>query len=83
MTGSTQILGGPKFGSTQNSGRPRQVNFSVTHDLKSTHVGRSRSSLSRSSVSVDVRLSGKGNSNSHAARPVYLNHLDDEVDSDQ
>ena len=26
---------------------------------------------------VDIRLSGKGDSNSHGARPVYSNHLDD------
>ena len=26
---------------------------------------------------VDTRLHGKGNSNSHGARPVYSNHLDD------
>jgi hypothetical protein len=26
---------------------------------------------------VDVRLPGKGNSNSHDARPVYQNHLDE------
>ena len=26
---------------------------------------------------VDIRLPGKGNSNSHGARPVYQNHLDD------
>ena len=26
---------------------------------------------------VDIRLSGKGNSNSHGAGPVYYNHLDD------
>ena len=32
---------------------------------------------------VDIRLHGKGNSNSHGARPVYENHLDDKVDSDQ
>jgi hypothetical protein len=32
---------------------------------------------------VDSRLPGTGNSNSHGARPVYLNHLDDRVDSDQ
>jgi hypothetical protein len=32
---------------------------------------------------VDRRLPGKKNSNSHGARPVYLNRLDDEVDSDQ
>ena len=32
---------------------------------------------------VDVRPPGKGNSNSHGARPVYLNDLDDQVDSDQ
>jgi hypothetical protein len=25
---------------------------------------------------VDVRLPGKGNANSHGARPVYKNHLD-------
>ena len=31
---------------------------------------------------VDVRPPGKGNSNSHGARPVYYNHLDDSVDSD-
>ena len=30
---------------------------------------------------VDMRLPEKGNSNSHGARPVYFNHLDDEVDS--
>ena len=32
---------------------------------------------------VDIRLPGKGNSNSRGARPVYKNHFDDEVDSDQ
>ena len=32
---------------------------------------------------VDVRLPGKGNSNSHGSRPVHSNHLDDKVDSDQ
>ena len=32
---------------------------------------------------VDIRLPGKGNSNSHGARPVCQNHFDDEVDSDQ
>ena len=32
---------------------------------------------------VDIRLHGKGTSNSHGARPVYQNHLDDQVDSDQ
>ena len=31
---------------------------------------------------VDVSLPGKGNSNSHGARPVYQNHVDDEVASD-
>jgi len=30
-----------------------------------------------------MRLSGKGNSNFHGARPVHENHLDDSVDSDQ
>jgi hypothetical protein len=32
---------------------------------------------------VDITLHGKGNSNSHGARPVYWNRLDDSVDSDQ
>ena len=32
---------------------------------------------------VDIWLLGEGKSNSHGARPVYSNHLDDEVDSDQ
>jgi len=32
---------------------------------------------------VDIMLHGKGNSNSHGARPVYSNHLDEKVDSDQ
>ena len=32
---------------------------------------------------VDIRLSGKGNSNCHRARPVHQSHLDDKVDSDQ
>ena len=32
---------------------------------------------------VDIRLPGKGDSNSHSARPVYLNNLDDTVDLDQ
>ena len=32
---------------------------------------------------VDIRLSGKGNSNSHGAGPVYYNHHGDVVDSDQ
>ena len=31
---------------------------------------------------VDIKLHGKGNSNSNGARPVYQNHLDDKVDSD-
>ena len=31
----------------------------------------------------DKRLSRKGNANSHGARPVYSDHLDDSVDSDQ
>ena len=26
---------------------------------------------------IDVRLAGRGNPNSHGARPVYENHLDD------
>ena len=26
---------------------------------------------------VDIRLPGKGNSDSHGARPFYYNHLDD------
>jgi len=32
---------------------------------------------------VDIRLPGKTYSNSHGARPVYLNHRDDKVDLDQ
>jgi len=32
---------------------------------------------------VDIRLIGKGNSNSHGARLVYYNLVDDEVDPDQ
>ena len=32
---------------------------------------------------VDIRLPGKGNSNSRGARPVYPIHFDGEVDSDQ
>jgi len=32
---------------------------------------------------VDIGLPGKGNSNSDGVRPVYYNHLDDQVDSDQ
>ena len=32
---------------------------------------------------VGIRLHGRGNSNSHGARPVYFNYLDDQVDSDQ
>ena len=32
---------------------------------------------------VDARLPGTGNSNSHGARPVHFDHLDDQVDSDQ
>ena len=30
-----------------------------------------------------MRLHGKGISQSHGARPVYQNHLDDKMDSDQ
>ena len=30
-----------------------------------------------------MRIPGKGNSNSHGARPVFLNNIDDEQDSDQ
>ena len=32
---------------------------------------------------VDIRLPGKGNSNTHGARPVYYNHFDDQANSDQ
>ena len=32
---------------------------------------------------VDTRLPGKGDSNSHSARPVNQNHLDEKVDSEQ
>ena len=32
---------------------------------------------------VDIRLPEKGSSNSHGARPVYQNDIDDLVDSDQ
>ena len=32
---------------------------------------------------VDIRLPGKGNSNSHGARSVHYNHLVDQVDSEQ
>ena len=32
---------------------------------------------------VDIKLPEKGNSNFHGARPVYKNHPDDSVDSDQ
>ena len=32
---------------------------------------------------VDIRLPGKGNSNSRGARPVYQSHHGDKVDSDQ
>ena len=32
---------------------------------------------------VDIRLPGKGISNSDGARPVHSSHLDDEADSDQ
>ena len=32
---------------------------------------------------VDIKLHGKGYTNPHGARPVYQNHLDDKVDSDQ
>ena len=32
---------------------------------------------------LDVRLPGTEKSNSHGARPVHSNHLDDEVDSDR
>jgi hypothetical protein len=32
---------------------------------------------------ADISLHGKGNSNSHGARPVYQNHLDDMANLDQ
>ena len=32
---------------------------------------------------LNIRLPEKKSSNSHGARPVYQNHLDDSVDSDQ
>ena len=32
---------------------------------------------------VDVKLPGKGNSNTHGTRPVHQNHLDEKVDPDQ
>ena len=32
---------------------------------------------------VDIRLHGKGDSNSHGAKPVHHNHVADKVDSDQ
>ena len=47
-------------------------------------VAKSRLALlSRHFRKVDVRLPEKGNSDSHGAKPVYLTHLDDCVDSDQ
>jgi hypothetical protein len=32
---------------------------------------------------VDIRIPEKGNSNSHGARPVFYNSLDNSVDLDQ
>ena len=39
--------------------------------------------LTNVSRKVDIRLPEKEDPNSHGARPVYSNHLDNEVDSDQ
>ena len=39
--------------------------------------------LSSQHRKVDIRLPGRGNSNSHGARPVHQINHDDKVDSDQ
>ena len=39
--------------------------------------------LHRSSRTADIRLPGKGNSNSHGGRAVHKKYLDDQVFSDQ
>jgi len=54
------------------------------HVLARTHADRTATAkLVPKPRKVDVRPPGKRNSNSHGARPVYQNHLDDYVDSDQ
>jgi len=65
----------------------------LAHQVEqSTHLPRGllrppaclrRADGSTSVRKVDIRLPGKGNSNSRGARPVYSNHFDDYVDSDQ
>jgi len=55
-----------------------------THKGPAQHACWSRENVCPSSTrKVDIWLPGKGNSNSHGARPVYQNHPGDEVDSDQ
>jgi hypothetical protein len=44
---------------------------------------RSRGRNRRRRWGRDRRLPAKGHSNSHGARPVYYNHLNDYVDSEQ
>ena len=45
--------------------------------VPTTRVFASVVNVNTCRVKVDIRLPGKGNSNSHDARPVYSNHLDD------
>jgi len=40
-------------------------------------VSPQKCEMERRSRKVDIRLPGKGNSNSRGARPVYYNHFDD------
>ena len=42
-----------------------------------------RAGVASQARKIDIRLPGKGNSNSHGARPAYLNDFDDSVNSDQ
>ena len=39
--------------------------------------GKAVSGKRKGMMKVDIRLPGKGNSNSHGARPVHYNQLDD------
>ena len=60
-----------------------KVGFSVWGPFRTPPPREGGREGGRGTRKVDIRLPGEGNLNFHGARPVYLNHLDDEVDSDQ
>ena len=78
LEGLKLLLLFPKTGPDQRRRASRTI-VKVTCRVRVTNS----SSLVRNSRKIHIKLPGKGNSNSHDAKPVYSNYLDDEVDSDQ